>query len=259
MEIHPTAVVSPGAQLAEDVKVEAFSIIGPRVTIGAGSVVGPHAVVDGWTTMGERNQIFPFTTIGYPPQDLSYRGEETQLVIGDDNIFRESVTVNRGTQRGGGVTRIGSRNLLMAYAHVAHDCTIGNNVILANATTLGGHVRIDDFAILGGIVAIHQFIRIGTYAFIGGKSGLRMDMPPYMLAFGAPGKLYGPNLVGLRRHGFPRNTIQALKSSYRIMFRSGLTVTEAIDRIREEVEATPEVDNLIQFMQDRSKRGVTRR
>jgi len=259
MEIHPTAVVSPGAQLAEDVKVEAFSIIGPRVTIGAGSVVGPHAVVDGWTTIGERNQIFPFATIGYPPQDLSYRGEETQLVIGDDNIFRESVTVNRGTQRGGGVTRIGSRNLLMAYAHVAHDCIIGNNVILANATTLGGHVRVDDFAILGGIVAIHQFIRIGTYAFIGGKSGLRMDMPPYMLAFGAPGKLYGPNLVGLRRHGFPRNTIQALKSSYRIMFRSGLTLTEAIDRIREEVEATPEVDNLIQFMQDRSKRGVTRR
>lgn len=259
MEIHPTAVVSPGAQLAEDVKVEAFSIIGPRVTIGAGSVVGPHAVVDGRTTIGERNQIFPFATIGYPPQDLSYRGEETQLVIGDDNIFRESVTVNRGTQRGGGVTRIGSRNLLMAYAHVAHDCIIGNNVILANATTLGGHVRIDDFAILGGIVAIHQFIRIGTYAFIGGKSGLRMDMPPYMLAFGAPGKLYGPNLVGLRRHGFPRNTIQALKSSYRIMFRSGLTLTEAIDRIREEVEATPEVDNLIQFMQDRSKRGVTRR
>jgi len=259
MEIHPTAVVSPGAQLAEDVKVEAFSIIGPRVTIGAGSVVGPHAVVDGWTTIGERNQIFPFATIGYPPQDLSYRGEETQLVIGDDNIFRESVTVNRGTQRGGGVTRIGNRNLLMAYAHVAHDCIIGNNVILANATTLGGHVRVDDFAILGGIVAIHQFIRIGTYAFIGGKSGLRMDMPPYMLAFGAPGKLYGPNLVGLRRHGFPRNTIQALKSSYRIMFRSGLTLTEAIDRIRAEVESTPEVDNLIQFMQDRSKRGVTRR
>lgn len=259
MEIHPTAVVSPGAQLAENVKVEAFSIIGPRVTIGAGSVVGPHAVVDGRTTIGERNQIFPFATIGYPPQDLSYRGEETQLLIGDDNIFRESVTVNRGTQRGGGVTRIGSRNLLMAYAHVAHDCIIGNNVILANATTLGGHVRIDDFAILGGIVAIHQFIRIGTYAFIGGKSGLRMDMPPYMLAFGAPGKLYGPNLVGLRRHGFPRNTIQALKSSYRIMFRSGLTLTEAIDRIRAEVESTPEVDNLIQFMQDRSKRGVTRR
>lgn len=258
MEIHPTAVVSPGAELAENVRIEAFSIIGPRVTIGSGSVVGPHAVIEGWTTLGERNQVFPFATLGYPPQDLSYRGEKTQLVIGNDNIFRESTTINRGTQRGGGVTRIGDRNLFMAYAHVAHDCVIGNNVILANATTLGGHVHIDDFAILGGIVAIHQFIRIGAYAFVGGKSGLRMDMPPYMLAFGAPGKLYGPNLVGLRRHGFPRNTIQALKQSYRIMFRSGLTVTEAIDRIREEVEAVPEVENLIQFMLGRSKRGVTR-
>lgn len=258
MVIHPTAVVSAGAELAEDVRIEAFSTIGPRVTIGSGSVVGPHAVIDGWTAMGERNQVFPFATLGYPPQDLSYRGEETQLVIGNDNIFRESTTVNRGTQRGGGITRIGDRNLFMAYAHVAHDCVIGNNVILANATTLGGHVHIDDFAILGGIVAIHQFIRIGAYAFIGGKSGLRMDMPPYMLAFGAPGKLYGPNLVGLRRHGFSRNTIQALKQCYRIMFRSGLTVADAIARIREEVEAAPEVENLIQFMQGRSKRGVTR-
>lgn len=258
MEIHPTAVVSPTAELAEDVQIKAFSIIGPRVTIGSGSVVGPHAVIDGWTTIGERNQIFPFAVIGYPPQDLSYRGEETQLLIGDDNIIRESVTVNRGTQRGGGVTRLGNHNLLMAYAHVAHDCTLGNHVILANATTLGGHVQIDDFAILGGLVAIHQFIRIGTYAFLGGKSGLRMDMPPYMLAFGAPGKLYGPNLVGLRRHGFPRNSIHALKNSYRIMFRSGLKVAEAIERIRQEVEATPEVETLIQFMQGRSKRGVTR-
>ena len=258
MEIHPTAVVSPTAELAEDVQIKAFSIIGPRVSIGLGSVVGPHAVIDGWTTIGERNQIFPFAVIGYPPQDLSYQGEETQLLIGNDNIIRESVTVNRGTQRGGGVTRLGNHNLLMAYAHVAHDCTIGNHVILANATTLGGHVQIDDFAILGGLVAIHQFIRIGAYAFLGGKSGLRMDMPPYMLAFGAPGKLYGPNLVGLRRHGFSRNTIHALKSSYRIMFRSGLKVAEAIERIRREVEVTPEVENLIQFMQGRSKRGVTR-
>lgn len=258
MEIHPTAVVSPTAELAEDVQIKAFSTIGPRVSIGSGSVVGPHAVLDGWTTIGERNQIFPFAVIGYPPQDLSYRGEDTQLVLGNDNIIRESVTINRGTQRGGGITRLGNHNLLMAYAHVAHDCVIGNHVILANATTLGGHVHIDDFAILGGIVAIHQFIRIGAYAFIGGKSGLRMDMPPYMLAFGAPGKLYGPNLVGLRRHGFSRNTIQALKNSYRIMFRSGLTVAEAIERIRQEVEMTPEVENLIQFMQGRSKRGVTR-
>jgi UDP-N-acetylglucosamine acyltransferase len=258
MEIHPTAVVSPKAELAEDVKIEAFSTIGPRVTIGSGTVVGPHAVIDGWTTIGERNQIFPFATVGYPPQDLSYRGEETQLVIGNDNIIRENATINRGTQRGGGVTRVGNQNLVMAYAHIAHDCIIGNRVILANATTLGGHVRIDDCAILGGLVAIHQFIRIGAYAFIGGKSGLRMDMPPYMLAFGAPAKLYGPNLVGLRRHGFPRANIQALKHCYRIMFRSGLTVAEAIESIRQEVEMVSEVENLIQFMQGRSKRGVTR-
>jgi len=258
MEIHSTAVVSPKAELAEDVKIEAFSVIGPRVTIGSGTVVGPHAVIDGWTIIGERNQIFPFATVGYPPQDLSYRGEETQLVIGNDNIIRENATINRGTQRGGGATRIGNQNLVMAYAHIAHDCTIGNRVILANATTLGGHVRIDDCAILGGLVAIHQFIRIGAYSFIGGKSGLRMDMPPYMLAFGAPAKLYGPNLVGLRRHGFPRTTIQALKNSYRIMFRSGLTVVEAIESIRQEVEDVPEVENLIQFMLGRSKRGVTR-
>lgn len=138
MEIHPTALVSPKAQLAEDVKIEAFSIVGPEVSIGSGSVVGPHAVIDGWTTLGERNRVFPFATLGYPPQDLSYRGEETRLVIGNDNIFRESVTINRATQRGGGETRIGDRNLFMAYAHVAHDCVIGNNVILANATTLGG-------------------------------------------------------------------------------------------------------------------------
>jgi UDP-N-acetylglucosamine acyltransferase len=258
MEIHPTAVVSSTAELAEDVKIEAFSVIGPKVTIGAGTVVGPHAVIDGWTTIGERNQIFPFSSIGYPPQDLSYRGEETRLVIGDDNIFRENITINRGTARGGGVTVIGSHNLFMAYAHVAHDCTIGNGVILANVTTLGGHVQIGDYAILGGLVAIHQFIRIGAHAFIGGKSGLRMDMPPYMLAFGAPAKLYGPNLVGLRRHGFPRTTIQALKNSYRIMFRSGLTVNEAIEKVRQEVESAPEVENLIQFMLGRSKRGFTR-
>jgi UDP-N-acetylglucosamine acyltransferase len=258
MELHATAVVSPKAELAEDVKIEAFSIIGPQVTIGSGTVVGPHAVIDGRTTIGERNRIFPFSTIGYPPQDLSYRGEDTQLVIGDDNIIRENVTINRGTERGGGVTRIGNHNLLMAYAHVAHDCTIGNYVILANVTTLGGHVRIDDHAILGGVVAVHQFIRIGPYAFVGGKSGLRMDMPPYMLAFGTPAKLYGPNLVGLRRHGFSRTAIQALKSSYRIMFRSGLTIADAIESIRQEVENVPEVENLIAFMQGRSKRGVTR-
>ena len=258
MEIHSTAIVSPSAQLADDVVVRAFSIIGPEVTIGSGTVVGPHAVIDGKTTIGKRNQIYPFATLGYPPQDLSYQGEETELIIGDENIIRENATIHRGTARSAGVTSIGNRNFVMAYAHVAHDCRIGNYVILANAATLAGHVRIDDHAVIGGLVAIHQFIRIGTHAFIGGKSGLRMDMPPYMLAFGAPAKLYGPNLVGLKRKGFSAETIQALKKCYRILFRSGLTLEEAIIRARQEVEPTVEVKILLDFLSDRSKRGITR-
>lgn len=258
MDIHPTAIVSPEAELAEDVTIKAYSIIGPKVHLGAGSVVGPHAIIDGWTTIGLRNQIFPFATVGYSPQDMSYKGEETQLIIGDGNTIRENVTINRGTLSGGGATRIGNGNLIMAYAHIAHDCQIGNSVILANATTLAGHVHIGDHAILGGLVAIHQFVRIGTHAFIGGKSGLRMDMPPYMLAFGAPAKLYGPNLVGLRRHKFPPNVIQALKKSYKILFRSGLSLHDAAEKMRTEVEFVPEVEHLLKFMDDSSKRGVTR-
>ena len=258
MEIHSTAIVSPNAQLAEDVIVRAYSIVGPNVKIGSGTVLGPHAIVDGHTTIGERNQIHPFTTLGYPPQDLSYQNEETQLIIGDENIIRENATIHRGTARGGGATRLGNRNFIMAYAHVAHDCKIGNYVILANAATLAGHVRIDDHAVIGGLVAIHQFIRIGTHAFIGGKSGLRMDMPPYMLAFGAPAKLYGPNLVGLKRNGFSAEAIQALKKCYRILFRSGLAMEEAITKVQHEVDPLPEVENLLQFVVNRSKRGITR-
>jgi UDP-N-acetylglucosamine acyltransferase len=258
MEIHPTAVVSPNAKLAEDVIIRPFSIIGASVSIGAGTVVGPHTVIDGKTTIGERNQIYPFATIGYPPQDVGYQGEETELIIGNDNIVRENATIHRGTMRGGGVTRLGDRNYIMAYAHIAHDCKIGNYVILANAATLAGHVRIEDHAVIGGLVAIHQFIRIGTHAFIGGKSGLRMDMPPFMLAFGAPAKLYGPNLVGLKRKGFSPAAIQALKKCYRILFRSGLTLQEGIIRAREEVDPLPEVEYLLQFLSNRSKRGVTR-
>ncbi|MCK8600570.1 acyl-ACP--UDP-N-acetylglucosamine O-acyltransferase [Desulfoferrobacter suflitae] len=258
MEIHPTAIVASDAQLAEDVIIRPYSIIGPHVKIGSGTVVGPHAIIDGRTTIGERNQIYPFTTLGYPPQDLSYKDEETELIIGDENIIRENATIHRGTVRGGGVTILGERNFVMAYAHVAHDCKIGNYVILANAATLAGHVRIDDHAVIGGLVAIHQFIRIGTHAFIGGKSGLRMDMPPYMLAFGAPAKLYGPNLVGLKRKGFSNEAIQALKKCYRILFRSGLTLDEAIIKARQEVEPLAEVVNLLHFVADRSRRGITR-
>lgn len=259
MEIHPTAVVSSKAELGEDVVILPYSIIGPQVTIGSGSVIGPHAVIDGRTTLGSNNRVFPFATVGYPPQDISYRGEDTECVIGDGNIIRESVTIHKGTVRGGGITRIGNNCCIMAYVHVAHDCILGNHVIVSSGTAMAGHVEIHDHAIVGGMVAVHQFVRIGSYAFVGGMSGLRMDIPPYMLVHGAPAKLYGPNLVGLRRHKFPPETIHALKRAYKILFRSTMTVKDAVEKIREDMEPLPEIEKLLQFMQDNSKRGVTRR
>jgi UDP-N-acetylglucosamine acyltransferase len=258
MKIHPTAIVSPGAELAEDVVVHAYSIVGPDVTIGPGTAVGPHALIDGRTTIGARNQIFPFTTIGYPPQDITYRGEQTAVSIGNDNIIRENVTIHRGTPGGGGVTRIGNSSMIMAYAHIAHDCTIGNCVIIANAANMGGHVRIDDFAIVGGLVALHQFVRIGTHAFVGGKTGVTMDIPPYMLASGHRASLFGPNIIGLKRKNFSKESIQALKKSYKIVFRSNLPLKEAIAKIHEEVELLPEVEVLLNFLSVNSRRGITR-
>jgi UDP-N-acetylglucosamine acyltransferase len=258
MDIHPTALVSSQAELAEDVAIGAYSIIGPKVTIGAGTVVGPHAVIDGRTTIGARNRIFPFASIGYPPQDMSYRGGDTQLIIGDGNTIRECATINKGTENGGGITRLGNNNLIMAYSHVAHDCQIGNHVIMANCATLGGHVHIDDHATLGGLVAVHQFLRVGAYAFIGGKSGLNTDMPPFMLASGIPAKLYGPNVVGLKRHNFTNDAILALKKSYKILFRSKLSLKDAIEKVRQDVQALPEVETLVQFMIDHTERGVMR-
>ncbi len=258
MEIHPTAVVSSGADLADDVVIKAFTVIGPYVSLGSGSVVGPHAIIDGWTEIGARNQIHPFVSIGYPPQDLSYKDEKTQVIIGDDNVFREGVTVHRGTQRGKKITSIGHHNYFMAYAHVAHDCVVGSHVIMANAATLGGHVHIEDHVTVGGLTAVHQFVRIGTYAFVGGVSGVRMDLPPYTLAAGNPTRLYGPNIIGLRRAGFSREAILALKKSYRILFRSPLTIKEAVMKVREMVEPVPEVDRLLEFMEGHSRRGITR-
>ena len=258
MDIHPTALVSPQAELAEDVTIGSYSIIGPKVTIGPGTVVGPHAVIDGRTTIGARNRIFPFASVGYPPQDMSYRGGDTQLIIGDGNTIRECATINKGTENGGGITRLGNNNLIMAYAHVAHDCQIGNHVIMANCATLGGHVHIDDHATLGGLVAVHQFLRVGAYAFIGGKSGLNTDMPPFMLASGIPAKLYGPNVVGLKRHNFTNDAILALKKSYKILFRSKLSLKDAIEKVRQEVQPLPEVETLVQFMINHTERGVMR-
>jgi UDP-N-acetylglucosamine acyltransferase len=256
MEIHPTATVSPRAELAEGVIVHPYTYIGPHVTVGAETEIGPHAVVDGWTRIGEGNRICPFTTIGYPPQDTTYNDEPTEVIIGDANLIRENVTIHRGTVRGRSATTVGSENFIMAYAHIAHDCFICNQVVMANAS-LAGHVRIDDHVVIGGVVVVHQFVRIGTHAFIGGKTGLVKDVPPYMLAAGERGKLFGPNLVGLRRKNFSSEAIQALKQSYKILFRQNLPLDEAIQKVRKEVLATPEVETLLEFL-SHSKRGVTR-
>lgn len=258
MEIHPTAIVAPGARLAEDVVIRAFTVIGPHVSLGSGTVVGPHAVIEGWTQIGARNQIHSFVSIGQPPQDISYRGEETRVVIGDDNVFREGVTVHRGTQRGRGATTIGNHNYFMAHVHIAHDSVIGSHVIMANALTLGGHVQVGDHANLGGLTAIHQYVRIGTHAFVGGMTGIRVDVPPFMMASGNPGRLYGPNVVGLRRANISREAIQGLKQSYRILFRTQMLLKDALAKVIREVEPTPEVEVLIEFMQGDSKRGVMR-
>lgn len=259
MPIHPTAIISPNAELARDVTVEAYSIIGPDVVIGAGTVVGHHVVIEGRTTIGENNRIFSFASIGLPPQDITYAGEETSVSIGNNSIIREYVTVHRGTVNGHKVTRIGDGVFLMAYAHVAHDCQVGNGALLANAATLGGHVDVGECAVIGGIVAVHQFVRVGEYSCVGGFCAVRMDITPYMLATGAEGaRLYGPNLIGLRRRGFSVKSIQAIKKFYKIFFRSGLTQNEAILKVREEVEALAEVERLIEFVEAGSKRGLTR-
>jgi UDP-N-acetylglucosamine acyltransferase len=214
-------------------------------------------VIDGITTIGANNRIFPFSSIGLAPQDITYAGEPTQVVIGDGNIIRENVTVHRGSPRGAGITRIGSGTFLMAYVHVAHDCRIGDGVIMANAATLGGHVEIGQGAVIGGLVAIHQFVRIGEYSCMGGFAATGKDIPPYMLASGAPAELYGPNLIGLKRNGFSVEAIHAIKKFYRIYFRLSLTVKEAIEKVRLEVDPTPEVEKLVEFVSS-SKRGITR-
>lgn len=256
MTIHPTAIVSPSAELGPDVDIRPYSVIGPEVKIGKGTIVGPHAVIDGDCEIGEFCHVHPFATLGYAPQDITYAGEHTRVIIGDNNIIREGVTIHRGTKKGGGITKIGSNNLIMAYVHIAHDCILGDNIIMANVATLAGHVIIDDHAIVGGLVAIHQFVRIGTYSYIGGKTGIIKDIPPYMLASGPRAKLFGPNVIGLRRKGFSEEAIDALRRSFKIIFRSNLTLNEALTQIEKDVPPLEEVTTLVEFVQN-SSRGVT--
>ena len=256
--IHPTAIVDPKAEIGEGVEIGPYAVIEKGVTIGAGTKIRPHVVIGEGTQIGKKCQIFQFSSIGEAPQAFAYKGEKTLLLIGDNNIIREFVTLNRGTVTGGGKTVIGNNNFFMAYSHVAHDCKIGNQVILANGATLAGHIMIEDYAIIGGLSAIHQFCRIGTHAFISGLTGITLDVPPYMLAAGNRAKLYGLNTVGLKRHRFSEEALKALKKAYRIIFRSGLTLEKAVKQVEEDpISQLPEVRHLLQFIQH-SKRGISR-
>ena len=255
--IHKTAIIDAKAELDSEVEVGPYCIIGSHVKIGKGTRLSPHVVIDGWTQIGEGCHIFQFASIGAIPQDLKYKGEESWVILGNNNVIREFVTINRGTAQSGGRTVIGDHNLLMAYCHVAHDCKIGNHVILANNATLAGHIEIEDYAIVGGLVAVHQFVRLGCHSIIGGFSGANKDIPPYMIANGQRVKLYGLNTVGLKRHDFSHEAVSNLKKAYRIIFRSSLTAKKALDQLQAEIKNSPEVDHLINFIKN-SKRGIAR-
>lgn len=255
--IHPTAIIDPKAEIDENVKIGPFSIINANVSIASGTWIGSHVTIDPYVDIGPDCQIYQYASIGAVPQAIKFRGEVTYLKIGRNTIVREFATLNRGTEFGGGVTRIGEDNFLMAYTHVAHDCITGRGVIMANNATLAGHIVVGDHVIIGGLVAIHQFVRIGDYAYIGGKTAVVKDIPPYLIAAGDRANLHGLNKVGLQRHKFSDNSIAQLKKAYRIIFRIGLTVNEAVERVLAEVENTPEVLKLVDFIRN-TQRGITR-
>lgn len=257
MSIHPTAVVHPKARIDGGVSIGPYSVIGEHVTIGKETEIASHVLIEGWTTIGERNRIHSFSSIGTPPQDIGYKNDETYLIIGNDNVIRECATIHRATTKADRKTEIGNKNFLMAYSHVAHDCKLMNNIIMANSVALGGHIVIEDYSIVGGIVAVHQFVHIGAYSIIGGQSAVSQDIPPYVSAAGNRAKLYGLNLVGLKRRGFSDAVISTLKKVYKIIFRSGLTQDEAIHKVLAEFPDSSEARTLVDFIRS-SKRGLTR-
>jgi UDP-N-acetylglucosamine acyltransferase len=257
MKIHPTAVVAPDVELADGVEIGPYTVIGPDVHIGENTVIGSHVVIEGHTDIGSRCRVFQFASIGVQPQDLKFRGEPTRVVIGNDNTIREFVTIHRATVSDIGVTIIGDRNLIMAYSHIAHNCKLGNHVIMVNAANLAGHIHVEDYAIIGGLTGVHQFTRIGAHCIIGGASAISKDVAPYLLVSGNRAKPHGLNLIGLKRRGFQENTIRALKDAYRLIFRSSLLLRTAIEKVRNEVEDCPEVRHFVEFI-EQSKRGICR-
>ena len=257
MDIHPTAVIGPKAELDQDVKIGPFSIIGDKVRIEQGTEIKSHVVIQGWTQVGEGNTIYPFVTIGSPPQDIGYRGEKTRVIIGRENIIREYTTIHRATTKEEWITSLGDSNYLMAYSHVAHDCRLGNHIIMNNAATLAGHVTVEDYSTVGALSAVHQFVRIGAHAFIGGKTAIPLDIPPYMLASGQRARLFGVNQKGLKRQGFSQETIDGLKKAFQILWRKNTSFSEGIEQIHRELEMFPELEYLLTFISN-SSRGITR-
>jgi UDP-N-acetylglucosamine acyltransferase len=253
--IHPSAIIHSSAKIAENVKVGPFSVIDEHVEIGDGTVVGPHVVINGHTTIGKNNHFYQFSSIGEANQDKKYKGEPTRTVIGDNNIIRESCTIHRGTTQDHQVTNIGNDNLLMAYTHIAHDCQIGNNIIIANSSNIAGHVVIDDWAILGGFSGVHQFCHIGAHAFLGIRSHITQDIPPFVLfAEGSPRSI---NVEGIKRRGFSAEDITLLRKAYKIIFRQGLTVEHAVQAVKALSASSEALETLINFIKN-SDRGIAR-
>jgi UDP-N-acetylglucosamine acyltransferase len=257
MAIHPTAILEDGANVDPSCEVGPFAVVGAKVTIGANTVIGAHAVVQGRTTLGAQNRVFPHAALGGVPQDLKYRGEDTALVIGDRNTFREFTTINLGTVGGGGVTRIGHGCLFMANSHVGHDCLIGDGAIIANSVALAGHVTLEDHVHISGLAAAHQFTRIGRFAFVSGLTGVVMDVAPYCTVAGPRAELGGLNTIGMQRAGMNEEQIGRVKQAYKIVFRSSLGLAEAIAQLEAELSGFPEVEHLTRFLKG-SQRGVTR-
>jgi UDP-N-acetylglucosamine acyltransferase len=255
-QIHPTAIVAPGATLAEDVVIGPYCIVGEKVTLGSGVIVKSHVVIDGRTTIGAGTRVFPFASVGLEPQDLKYGGEASSLEIGCNNTIREHVTINPGTTGGGMVTQIGDNCLLMAGAHVAHDCQVGDHVILVNHATLGGHVVVEEYAILGGLSAVHQFVRIGRHAMIGGMSGVERDVIPYGQVMGDRARLTGLNIIGMQRRGFSREDIQALRNAYQVLFHTPGTLSDRVGETADRFAGIGPVEDIIQFIRADSSRAI---
>ena len=255
-KIHPSAVIEDGASLSETVEIGAFCHVGPNVVLGDKVVLHSHVVVGGRTQIGDGCALFPFTSIGLPPQDLKYRGEPSELIIGSGNVIREHVTMNPGTEGGGMVTRVGNNCLFMSGTHVAHDCIVGDHVIMANNATLGGHVTLGNHVIMGGLSACHQFVRVGAHAMVGGMSGIEHDLIPYGLAFGNRARLTGLNLIGLKRRGFSRQDIQTLRTAYRLLFANEGTLAERLADAAGLYEASVPAMDVIDFMREESSRQI---